>query len=153
MFTLLLLTLNLGFGHDIQMAIFEIYEGRDGLEMTVSIDKEDFLRTLATEFASEYSAARIGELAFEYLDSKMAVKVNGECTSFKISEIEYGNLNIHLKGSLNLNVEQVKEVSINNTCMIDLFEDHDNIIKLKLNNRSRSFRLNKDRTSTIALYE
>lgn len=135
------------------MAIFEISQNRHDLNMTVSVDKEDFLQTLLNEFPDEYSSLKLPELALEYLKSKVYINVNGECASFEIEEVKYGDLNILIKGSLNLSVEHVKEVTIRNTCMIDLFEGHDNIIKLKLNDLNRSFRLNQDRVSTVAKYE
>lgn len=138
--------------HDIKMAIFEIYETDSGLAMTVSVDREDFYETLAREFPVKVKTHKIEDLAFLYLDSKTAITVNGECTSFEIHEIEFGELNIHLTGSLNLKVDDVKEIRVTNTCMIEIFEGHDNIMKLKLNDRIRSFRLNSKRTSTIAKY-
>lgn len=149
---ILSLTINFGFNHDIKIAVFEIYQGKSGLEMTISVDKDDFLKVLENEFTLGLTSENLGELAFDYLDSKIAIEVNGVCTSFTIHEVEFGNLNIHLKGSLNTQVTKVKEVRMTNTCMIDLFENHDNIMKLKLNDRTRSFRLNSKRTSTIATY-
>lgn len=140
-----------GYGHDIKMAIFEIYEGESSLEMSISLDKEDFLATLSTEF-HELTSENLELLAFQYLDSKIAININGECTTFTIDEVEFSDLNIHIRGSLNIQINEVKEVQMTNTCMIELFKDHDNIMKLKLNDRTRSFRLNQNRTSTIATY-
>ncbi|MEP0984643.1 DUF6702 family protein [Ekhidna sp.] len=149
---LLLSSFYFGFGHDIKMAMFEIYEGKSGLEMTVTVDKEDFYSALSEEFPTKIQEHEIRDLAFEYLESRVSIKVNGACTSFSIHEIESGDLNIHLKGSLNLEVDNVQKVTISNTCMIDLFEDHDNIVKLRLNDRNRSFRMHRNRTSTEAIY-
>ncbi|WP_370090227.1 DUF6702 family protein [Ekhidna sp.] len=138
--------------HDIKMAIFEIFETDSGLAMTVSVDREDFYETLTREFPEKVKTHKIEDLAFLYLDSKTKITVNGACTSFAIHEIEFGELNIHLTGSLNLRVDGVKEIRVTNTCMIEHYEGHDNIIKLKLNDRTRSFRLNSKRTSTVATY-
>ncbi|MEO9482531.1 MAG: DUF6702 family protein [Ekhidna sp.] len=148
-----MLVLHLGYSHDIKMAIFEISENESGLIISASLDKEDFLKTLAATFPAEFPKGDIMGLAFEYLNDKLAININGACTSLVINEIEFGRLNIHLKGSLKVGATKIREVEVRNTCMIDLFEGHDNIIKLKLNNRSRSFRLNKNRTSTTAFYE
>ena len=142
-----------GFGHDIKMAIFEISENESGLSMMVSIDKEDFLQTLKAEFSSDFQKRELEEIAQEYLQSKLSIKVNGDCRSFQLNEIEYGDLNIYLKGSLDGPGRSITEVQITNTVMIDHVKDHDNIIRLKLNERKRSFRLNSDRISTVARYE
>ena len=149
---ILFLTIHFGFNHDVKIAVFEISQGKSGLEMTISVDKEDFLKALATEFPSELASENLGGMAFDYLASKIAIEVNGECTSLTLHEIEFDNLNIHLRGSLNTQVCKVEEIRMTNTCLIDLFEDHDNIMKLKLNDRTRSFRLNNKRTSTVATY-
>ena len=150
--TLLLITIHFGYGHDIKMAIFEIYQGKSGLKITISVDKDDFLKALATEFPTGLTSENLGELAFDYLASKIAIEINDECTSLALHEIEFDNLNTYLRGSLNTQVCKIEEVRMTNTCMIDLFEDHDNIMKLKLNDRTRSFRLNSRRTSTVAHY-
>ena len=141
-----------GYGHDIKMAIFEIYEGNAGLEMKISIDKDDFLKTLAQEFPTTFSNNKITDHAHTYFGSHVTITVNGKCTSFKIKEVRFSETNIHLTGTLNLQVDEVREVRVTNTCMVDLYKDHDNIIKLRLNEKNRSFRLNKDRTSTVATY-
>ena len=149
---LISLAIHFGFNHDIKMAIFEIYQGKSGLEMTISVDKEDFLKALAAESPSGITSENLGGMAFDYLVSKIAIEVNGECALLALHEIEFSNLNIHLRGKLNTQVCKVEEVRMTNTCMIDLFEDHDNIMKLKLNDRTRSFRLNSKRTTTVATY-
>ncbi|MEQ6167212.1 MULTISPECIES: DUF6702 family protein [unclassified Ekhidna] len=149
---LLWLLLHFGYSHDIKMAIFEIYAGKSGLEMMVSLDREDFLSTLSQEFGSEITSENLEAHAFEYLQCKIAIQVNGECTSFTINKIKLSDFNIHLQGSLNISVSEVTEIRMTNTCMVDLIPDQDNIMKLKLNDRIRSFRLNSNRTSTTAIY-
>lgn len=141
-----------GYSHDIKLAVFEVFEAESGLEMNVTLDKEDFLSSLESEFGIRPTSDNLQKLAFEYLDSKVSIKVNGECTSFAILEIVFSNLNIHLKGSLNIQIAAIEEIHMTNSCMVDLIEDHDNIMKLKLNNKTRSFRLNRSRTSTTATY-
>ena len=36
-----------GFSHDIKMAIFEVSQGKSGLQLDIVLDKEDFLKTLS----------------------------------------------------------------------------------------------------------
>lgn len=150
--TFLILSFYIGYCHDIRMAIFEIYEDPSGLKMNVSVDKYYFNQTLQTEFPTDYNSANFERLTWEYLQSRVTIEIDGNCTAFEINEIEYSDENIFIKGSLNLRLQDVNEVKMTNTCMIDLIEGHDNIMKLQLKDRTRSFRLNSKRTSTIASY-
>ncbi|MEO9872872.1 DUF6702 family protein [Ekhidna sp.] len=151
-FSLLLVGISsISYSHDIRMAIFEITENDSGLQMNISVDRYYFYESLKNEF-EDHATRDFENMAWEYLQSRVAIEVDGNCTAFEITEIEYGEENIYLKGSLNLQLEDIKEVKMTNTCMVDLVEGHDNIMKLKLNDRTRSFRLNSKRTSTIASY-
>lgn len=140
------------FSHDIRMAVFEIYAGSDGLEMRVSADRYNFIQTLKTEFPHSFCADQMEQISMQYLESKLTIEIDGECSSFEITSIQYSDENIFIKGSLNLKLNEVRQVKMTNTCMIDLLPGHDNIMKLKLNDRIRSFRLNSKRISTVALY-
>ncbi len=141
-----------GHCHDIRIAVFEIFEGSTGLEMRISADRHNFIQTLKTEFQDSYCEEMFGKITAEYLLNKMAIEVDGHCTSFEVFGIEYSDENIFIQGTLNLNLKSIYEVKMTNTFMIDIIKGHDNIMKLKLNDRSRSFRLNSKRTSTVALY-
>lgn len=152
--SLALLTIaSLGYGHDIKMAIFEISANGPELSMTVAIDKEDFLEIMQEEFPEAFAHRELKELASQYLDSKLSVEINGYCTSIHLHEIEYGALNIQLKGALAVPNAPIEEIQVTNRFMIDRVKDHDNIMRFKLNGKNRSFRLNSDRVSTIATYQ
>ena len=142
---------NFGFGHDIRMAIFEISERNEGLTLKVSMDKDDFYASLEKEFSS-LSADNIEELSWIYLTKNLDIEVNETRVLFKTGEITFDTYNIHLTTTLNPKISRITKVKMTNTCLIDSIEGHDNIMKLKLNSRVRSFRLNKKRTSTIASY-
>lgn len=142
-----------GYCHDIRMAIFEVFEGDAGLEMTVSLDRNCFTQIIQKECLTAYNSEDFKLLTSEYLRSKVLIEIDSRCTSFEVFQIEFSEENIFVKGSLNLKTEKIKEVKLTNTCMIDFIEDHDNIMKLKLNDRTRSFRLNSKRTTTVASYK
>lgn len=150
--TAFLLSMNFGFGHDLKMAIFEIYEGKTGLEISISIDREVFLQTLKADCSETMLQNEFEDAAWEYLDSHMKIFVNDQFGSFHIEEIEYGRQNMIITGSLNVSVKEVREVRMTNTCLVDSIDGHDNIMKLNLGGRLRSFRLNEKRTATTAKY-
>ena len=144
--------INFGFGHDIRMAIFEISESSEGLTLKISIDKNDFYASLEKEFGSTFTANKLEELSWIYLSKKLDIEINEIKVFFDSGETTIDTYNIHMTTTLNPKIDQVTEIKMTNTCLIDSIEGHDNIMKLKLNNRVRSFRLNKKRTSTIASY-
>ena len=149
---ILLFTFFIGYAHDIRMAVFEIIKVEKGLEMHVSVDRYDFFQTLESEYPAAFDTENLEQITLDYLQSKVAIEIDGKCSDFEIEEIEYYKQNILIKGSLNLDIDEINEVKMTNTCMIDSIEGHDNIMKLKLNDRTRSFRLNSERTSSIASY-
>ncbi|MEQ9229823.1 MAG: hypothetical protein RIF46_04015, partial [Cyclobacteriaceae bacterium] len=121
--------MNFGFGHDLKMAIFEIYEGKTGLEISISIDREVFLQTLKADCSETMLQNEFEDATWEYLDSHMKIFVNDQFGSFHIEEIEYGRQNMIITGSLNVSVKEVREVRMINTCLVDSIDGHDNIMK------------------------
>lgn len=150
---MILLSAHFSYCHDIRMAVFEIYDGPSGIEMQISADRHNFIQTLKAEFSDSFCEEMLGQITTEYLQSRLAIEIDGNCTTFEVFGIEYSDENIFIKGTLNLNLKTIQEVKMINTFMIDIIKGHDNIMKLKLNDRSRSFRLNSKRTSTVAFYK
>lgn len=139
-------------GHDIKMAIFNIYQNNLGLMVDITIDKEDFFKVAINKNPKDMDSDMLENIACGYFDSNLAVSVNGQCTNFSIDTIVVEGMVIHFSGSLGKVDAEIKEVNITNTCLIDDFSSHDNIVKLSLNDRKRSFRLNQDRTTTSVYY-
>ena len=88
------------------MAIFEIYEGSNGLEMIVSVDRDYFNETIKNEYPNSHQFKKWDEMAWEYLQSRVSIEVNGNCTAFEITEIEYTKDNIYLSGSLKSSIKR-----------------------------------------------
>lgn len=150
-----LLSLNFGFGHDLRMAIFEISEGENGLELSVSIDRDGFMTTLQENCNESLIHHEFEDAVWEYLDSHMKIYVNDKLGKLDVGSIELGDQNIFINGALNVPDEiigEIREIRMTNSCLVETIEGHDNLMKLKINDRQRSFRLNKDRISTTATY-
>ena len=149
-----LIVTNSGYAHDIKMAVFEIVQNEHGFQMSITLDKEDFLRTLSSLYGAGPDNLRgLQGRVWQYFDSHLMITINDQCTSLTINTIQHGKENIVLNCSLNLPVGRVEEVRIENYCMIDQIDKHENIMRLKLSDRDRSFRLNRDRVSTTAKYD
>ena len=150
---LFLLLTSPGFSHDIKMAIFEVSQGKSGLQLDIVLDKEDFLKTLSSNYGdNRYDPKDLQYLASQYFDSHLIIRINDQCTKFTVAAMEQNRYTITLSGSLNMKVDGVEKVQIENYCMIDEIDRHENIVRLKLNNSDRSFRLNSHRVLTAANY-
>lgn len=150
--TALLFISGLGFCHDIKMAVFEIFQGPAGLQMNISADRLYFNEILKREFPETFPERKFEQMARDYIQDRVEIFINDECTSYEFEEVTYDNDNVYFKGPLGFKTERISEVTMINTFMIDVIKGHDNLMRLDLNDRKRSFRLNVDRTRTIAEY-
>lgn len=144
-----------GYSHDIKMAVFEISRGESdkGLAISISVDKEDFLKTLFISSGMRLSTKEnLKKEAQLYLESNLTIRVNGLCTSLIVTSVDYDNDNIQLEGVFEVSAHIISEVQVENYCLLDVVDDQENIVHLNLNDRQRSFRSNKNRVRTVATY-
>lgn len=140
--------------HDIKLAVFELSENQNELALTISIDRNDLMKVLQPAMQGLGKNKSFLQVATDYFNEKMAIAVNDECAAILLSRVEYSDHMIYFSGSLKCSVSQpIREIKMSNSCLVDAFSQHENIMKLRLNNKTRSFRLNKDLTSTVAYYE
>lgn len=147
-----LLTLVTTATHDIKLAVFEIQESEAGLALSVTIDREDFFKELAPEIQKQSPNVNFYALATSYFNDHVRISVDGNNAKFRVLKMEYSDEMAHISGTLNLPNSKVGEVKMSNTCLVSTFSQHENIMKLKLNGRVRSFRLTKEHTATVATY-
>lgn len=140
-----------GYGHDLKLAIFEISETDRGYEMFVSADRLFLLECIHSAYPSSNDSYE--NLLLDYLQCTVGVYINGEHAAFKLKEVEYGNDNIVLLVQLTTQLQHISEIQLQNSFMTERIDGHENIMKLRINDRMRSFRLNKSRTTTIANYD
>lgn len=78
-----------------------------------------------------------------YLDAKLKLTINGVPVSFTFIGKEYDNdlMLCYLEVS---GVSEIKSISVTNTALQDLFPNQQNVVKLKVNSRNKSFLLNKE---------
>jgi len=140
-------------GHDFKLAIFEIYQEGTAIKLNITLDKEDFFKAVYEDAAFQAAEKLIEGKACGYFDENLTITIDKHCTNFSITSIQVDEMNIRFSGFLGKESGSIKEINIINTCLVEDFSNHDNIMKLKINGKSRSFRLNQQRTSTTAIYE
>ena len=113
--------------------------------------KLDFLHILQTEYL-DFCADNLNLSILKYLECRLTIEIDGVIPSFDLIKVEFSPENMLIKGTFNQKFADIKQVKMTNTFLIEEIPGHDNIMKLKLNDRTRSFRLNSKRTSTMAIY-
>lgn len=79
----------------------------------------------------------------KYLNTKLKITINGKPASYTFIGKDY-ETDILLCYLEIMDVTNITSIEVSNTALQDVFSDQQNIIKLKVNNKSNSFLLNKD---------
>lgn len=121
--------------------------------MQMSVTADRFYLSECVRKTYPLSNESFQTLLQDYLGFTVEIDIDGECTSFEIREVTYGAENMLITVDLDQNAKEISEVKLTNSFMTELVEGHENIMKLNVNDRIRSFRLNEQRTKTIASYD
>ena len=142
--------------HDIRLAIFELSESASGdyLSLNVSMDKEDLQRSISNlhpDFA-DASATTKENWIVAYLKENFKITAAQDCAEITNFDLSYEEDFVKIKARVKGLSKPIRQIQIQNTCLIDYTEGHSNIIKCKLHGKLRSFRLTEDRVSTVIEY-
>ena len=150
----LLVANSFGYGHDIRMAIFEISKQDNGYILEVSMDRDDFEKSIFSTYPT-YKKTKESQVKeqfiADYLQSNFQLHINSRCQEMSVKSIDYDDENIRIVLALTYK-GKVKQVEVLNTCLIDYTPGHRNIFKANLNDRVRTFNLNEKRISTSFVY-
>ncbi|MFY0653416.1 MAG: hypothetical protein JXQ96_15345 [Cyclobacteriaceae bacterium] len=134
--------------HDIQIAKFEVSYAGNNNSVLIKFDRDDIINSIASEGNKVVS---ISDQIFNYVYCNFSLKFNHENVNLLLTKIVYETDMIYVFGKLNCKMIEVNTVEIINTCLQEL-EDHNNIVEFDMKDRSRSFRMTKDRTYTRFKY-
>lgn len=126
--------------HDVAIAIFQLTESNNEVELAISLDAEDFL--LSSKMAMQDLNV---ETIQSYLRDHLVFHFGDDVIAFTISEVKIKLDHIKINGGFGTMNQEIKSIKIKNTCMIDV-PKHSNIIQIDLNHKSRDFRMHKGRT-------
>ncbi|UII33454.1 hypothetical protein LVD17_06410 [Fulvivirga ulvae] len=144
-----------GYGHDIRMAIFEISEDNKNYTLDISFDKKDLERSLITAYPElltvKDNMTRESYIK-DYLESNFQLAINNKCIAPNIEAVTYEDEYVRIHATLPIKWQSVETINVFNTCLLDYNEGHSNIIKVRLNKRTRTFRLSAERITTVVDY-
>jgi len=89
-------------------------------------------------FAPKNEAEEVEAYLERYLKDKITIKINDKTADFKFIGKEYDNDIVFCYLEV-VDVKEIKSFQISNKVLFDSFDDQQNIVKLKINNESKSF--------------
>lgn len=126
--------------HDIQVAIFTIYEDKETVHVDFLFEKEDLLIGFESEDKTD-----LNNCLQLYIQQNFSITINHEEQVLDIGEAEHKDKHISIKGKTKEHIDLIKSLEISNTCLLNI-NDHSNIIQLRLHDQERDFLMNSDRT-------
>ena len=107
----------------------EVFKERHNKEIVLDVDEESEM----VEFYIE-----------SYIKEKVSFKINGENVILNYLGKEYENDILFCYLEIE-NIKKIRAIEITNKILFDKFEDQQNIIRLKINNKNKSFVLTQDK--------
>ncbi|WP_027124390.1 DUF6702 family protein [Gelidibacter mesophilus] len=89
-------------------------------------------------FAPKNEAKEVEEYLKRYLNDKISIQINGKAIDFKFIGKEYDHDIVFCYLEV-VDVSNIASFQITNKVLFDAFDDQQNIIKLKINDKSQSF--------------
>lgn len=128
--------------HDVHLAVFNLSQEEEALQLIVTFDKQDLLNnTLHTTAEDPQLLAKIDA----YLQEHMQLTINAQACQFAFSTITEEPLVYQVSGSSQPFGESPKEIHLQNTCMLAEVPRHENIIHFVMHGKTRSFRMSAAR--------
>lgn len=146
---LCLFTLEAKAEHDLRVARFRITATATGYDFNINFDREDILETV---FRTQKYQSEVIDQISKYIEDHVTISMDDETVTFELTEIEYTEENILLKGKLLSGPKEIEKIDVSNTCLINRIDGHLNIMEFFLNDKERFFRLDKDRIRTTVTY-
>jgi len=78
--------------------------------------------------------------------------INNKRKSFKINKIQTEGELYHIECTLKKIPQNIQNIQVKNTILIDTVEKHSNILTFQLHDSERTFRLHKERIETLVEY-
>jgi hypothetical protein len=141
--------------HEFKMGMFEFYQTKNGYQLDMKFDKVDLLtgiRVNFSEYSSETSSLQFESYVSDYINSNLGITINQTCIEFTIDTVEFEDDFIVVYADLNYTIDNIEEITIYNTCLLDVVDGHSNVMNFLIKDRRRTFRLDEDRVRTIVSY-
>ncbi len=140
--------------HELRIARFDIKSSERGYDLTIQMDRENILRALKNG-CSESSITNTHDLnamIYAYIWDNFSMVIDGKSVDYKLLDIEFDDYFVVVNGYFTTAQQPFRKMEVQNTCLIETLEKHNNIVRIIDRGQSRSFRLHEDRQSTVIEY-
>lgn len=134
--------------HDIHVSVTDIELSADGkVEVVVKVFLDDLMHSMGLEMGAElpdnYTSS--DDLVNKFLENSLKLKVNGETLEYVLEDTTPSSpaLWITLTGETS---DAIKTIEVDNTILIDLFDDQSNMINVSYKGKRYSELLDVDKT-------
>lgn len=134
--------------HDIHVSVTDIELSADGkVEVVVKVFLDDLMHSMGLEMGAElpdnYTSS--DDLVNKFLENSLKLKVNGETLKYVLEDTTPSSpaLWITLTGETS---DAIKTIEVDNTILIDLFDDQSNMINVSYKGKRYSELLDVDKT-------
>lgn len=140
----------------VSTSLFDFKEDSDSLQITLKIFKDDFIKLISNKYKIDLeNKIQSGSIATkskisEYLLSNLIIYFDDEKQELLYLGYEENNEMFTFYLELE-NLSSFNSIKLQNTILFDLFDEQQNIIHLKKDNKKRSFITRKD--SFISSFE
>lgn len=150
LFTLLIYFFNTP-AHEFKIGRYEIRPNEGDMTLFVRLDRYDIMEAIQTQ-TSCGNPDILDVCLTEYIVNHVKLTFDGKEACYEYQEHEVKEEFIEMYFRIGIDPEGVKEIKVFNNALLEQWIKQENIVYSLLNDRSRSFRLNKDRTETLIVY-
>ncbi len=138
----------------VSVTSIEYVEDQRSVQVITRIFIDDFERMLQERFDESIVLARQDEAEIvtyyteKYLKEKISISIDGKIREFVYIGKEYEDDILFAYLEI-VDIETINTMEISNTVLFELFEDQQNIIRVKINGRNKSFILFKEKAKGV----
>ncbi|MEP2023935.1 MAG: DUF6702 family protein [Reichenbachiella sp.] len=136
--------------HELNFGLFELFEQDQAYFMEIRLDKANLVEAVgnnAGKSKEDWNCA-----LSQYLNAHMSLSINEAIASFDYQAFTFLDDIIVVTAKLDVPLQEISTIKVDNTVLLETIENQTNIIKAAFHSKKRSFRLDKDRVSTIIKY-
>lgn len=135
--------------HDFKIGRFELRPEDESITLYVRLDRFNILEAIKSKCTNYNELDKCFE---DYLNSHFALSFDGEKATPKHIKHVFKEEFIELYFDLEVSPNGVNKIEVFNNALLEISDRQENILYSMLNDKRRSFRMNKDRIRTIIQY-
>lgn len=156
---IILVTLSFKAAHKYYLSVTQVeyVEEKKSVQIISRIFMDDMENALKQNYDASLSldttnTSVLDAYISKYVTEKIKIEINGEKTDFNFigKETDLDIMKVYLEIE---NVENIRSFQITNKVLFELFEEQQNMVKLKMNNLHKSYLLNRQKQHAVLNFD